>query len=57
MIYKLLIGLYLLISLTMMSAGYTGNSILTIIIYYGFWLLNLCNAVRLANKHIKLEEE
>lgn len=53
----LLIGIYFIISLILVCAEYTGDSFVVMLIYYSIMLLNLWNAVRLANKHIKLEEE
>lgn len=53
----LLIGLYFIISLILVCAEYTGDSFAVMLTYYSIMLLNLWNAVRLANKHIKLEEE
>jgi hypothetical protein len=53
----LLIGLYLIISLILVCAEYTGDSFAVMLTYYSIMLLNLWNAVRLANKYIKLEEE
>lgn len=53
----LLIGLYFIISLRLVCAEYAGDSFAVMLTYYSIMLLNLWNAVRLANKHIKLEEE
>lgn len=47
---KLLIGIYFIISLILCCAEYTGDSFFTMFSYYAFTLLNLGNAVRLANK-------
>lgn len=47
----LLLGLYLSISLILVCAEYTGDSLAIMAAYYATVLANLGNAVRLINKH------
>jgi len=47
----LMIGAYLIISLMLVCAEYTGDSIAIMLLYYTIVLLNFGNAVRVANKH------
>lgn len=50
---KPLTAIYFIVCLLLMTAEYTGESVSTMIAYYGFIGANLYNASRLINKHFK----
>lgn len=51
---KTLTAIYFLTCLLLMITEYTGNSVSTMILYYGFVGANLYNASRLINKYFKI---
>lgn len=50
---KPLTAIYFMVCLLLMTAEYTGESVSTMLLYYGFIGANLYNATRLINKHFK----
>ena len=50
---KPLTAIYFIVCLLLMTAEYTGESVSTMIAYYGFIGANLYNSTRLINKHFK----
>ncbi len=51
---KTLTAIYFLTCLLLMITEYAGESINTMLLYYGFVGANLYNATRLVNKHFKI---
>ena len=52
---KQLTAIYFILCLLLITAEYTGESVSTMLLYYGFIGANLYNARRLINKHFKIK--